>query len=201
MKINALMVPNPITISEKASIGEAIELMKINSIRHLPVISKHKKLKGFVTLADLKQSLIPSMVGDLTLHDIMIKDPITVDPDDDIEIAAQLIYKHKIGGMPVTKDDRVVGIITESDILRAFIDMMGILSASSRIDVIIGDKPSDFQNALQIINDKGGEIISVGQTAQGRSKRTFYIRLNPCRTDIIRDALEDKGFEVVEAID
>ena len=201
MKINALMVPNPITISEKASIGEAIELMKINSIRHLPVISKHKKLKGFVTLADLKQSLIPSMVGDLTLHDIMIKDPITVDPDDDIEIAAQLIYKHKIGGMPVTKDDRVVGIITESDILRAFIDMMGILTASSRIDVVIGDKPSDFQNALQIINDKGGEIINVGQTAQGRSKRTFYFRLNPCRTDILRDALEDKGFEVVEAMD
>ena len=72
MKINALMVPKPITISDNASIGEAIELMKINSIRHLPVISKDKKLKGFVTLADLKQSLIPSMVGDLTLHDIML---------------------------------------------------------------------------------------------------------------------------------
>ena len=201
MKINALMVPNPITITENASIGEAIELMKINSIRHLPVISKQKKLMGFVTLADLKQSLIPSMVGDLSLHDIMIKDPITVDPDDDIEIAAQLIYKHKIGGMPVTKKDRLVGIITETDILRAFIDMMGILSASSRIDVVIGEKPGDFQEALQIINDKGGEIINVGQTAQGRSKRTFYFRLNPCRTDIIRDALEEKGFEVVETMD
>ncbi len=201
MKINALMIPNPITITENASISETIELMKINSIRHLPVVTKHKRLMGFVTLADLKQSLIPSMVGDLSLHDIMIKNPITVDPDDDIEIAAQLIYKHKIGGMPVTKENRVVGIITESDILRAFIDMMGILSASSRIDVVIGDKPSDFQNALQIINDRGGEIINVGQTAQGQSKRTFYFRLNPCRTDIIKDALEEKGFEVVEAMD
>ena len=201
MKISALMVPNPITIAENASISEAIELMKINSIRHLPVISKHKKLMGFVTLADLKQSLIPSMVGDLSLQDIMIKDPITVHPDDDIEIAAQLIYKHKIGGMPVTKAGRLVGIITESDILRAFIDMMGILSASSRIDVVIGEKPIDFQNALQIISDLGGEIISVGQTTQGRSKRTFYFRLNPCRTDIIRDALEEKGFKVVEAMD
>lgn len=201
MKINALMVPNPITITEKASIAEAIELMKINSIRHLPVITAQKKLKGFVTLADLKQGLIPSMVGDLTLHDIMIKDPITVSPDDDIEIAAQLIYKHKIGGMPVTKADRVVGIITESDILRAFIDMMGILSASSRIDVVIGDQSSDFQHALQVINEKGGEIINVGQTTQGQSRRTYYFRLSPCRTDVIRDALEERGFEVVEAMD
>ena len=93
--------------------------MKVNSIRHLPVVSKERKLKGFVTLADLKQGLIPSMVGDISLQDLMVKNPIVVDPDDDIEIAAQLIYKHKIGGMPVIKNDKVVGILTESDILRA----------------------------------------------------------------------------------
>ena len=201
MKISALMVPNPITITENASISEAIELMKVNSIRHLPVVSERKKLKGFVTLADLKQGLIPSMVGDLTLCDLMIKDPITVGPDDDIEIAAQLIYKHKIGGMPVTKKDRLVGIITESDILRAFIDMMGILSASSRIDVVIEDKLGAFKKALQIIHDRGGEIISVGQTAQRGKRRTFFFRLTPCKTDIIRTALEDKGFRVIDAMD
>ena len=201
MKINALMIPNPITITENASIGDAIELMKINSIRHLPVVSKEDRLKGFVTLADLKQGLIPSMVGDLTLQDLMIKDPITVDPDEDIEIAAQLIYKHKIGGMPVTKKDRLVGIITESDILRAFIDMMGILSASSRIDVALEDKPGAFKKALQIIHDNGGEIISVGQIAQKDKKRTFSIRLTPCNTDIIKNALEDNGFDVIDAMD
>ena len=195
------MIPDPITITLGATINDAIDLMKINSIRHLPVVSDKNKLEGFVTLGDLKQGLIPSMVADLSLADLMIKDPIHVDPEDDVEIAAQLIYKHKIGGMPVVKNRTVVGIITGIDILRAFIDMMGILTASSRIDVVIGDKPSDFQNALQIINDRGGEIINVGQTAQGQSKRTYYFRLNPCRTDIIRDALEEKGFEVVEAMD
>jgi acetoin utilization protein AcuB len=95
------------------------------------------------------------MVGDLTLIDLMIKRPITVTPDDDIEIAAQLIYKHKIGGMPVVKNNKPVGIITESDILRAFIDMMGILTASSRIDVVVENKPGAFKKASQIIQDKG----------------------------------------------
>ena len=87
------MIPEPITITTNASISEAIELMKVNSIRHLPVVSRGMKLEGFLTLADLKQGLIPSMLGDLTLQDLMIKDPITVGSDDDIEFAAQLIYK------------------------------------------------------------------------------------------------------------
>jgi len=201
MKINALMIPDPITITEKASVSDAIELMKVNSIRHLPVVSQKKILKGFLTLADLKQGLIPAMVGDLTLTDLMIKKPITVDPDSDIEIAAQLIYKHKIGGIPVVKKNKLVGIITESDILRTFIDMMGILTASSRIDVVIKDEPGSFRKALQIINDNGGDIINVGMTAQQTSKRTYYFRLSVCKTDIIKKALEDSGFEVPDAMD
>jgi acetoin utilization protein AcuB len=201
MKINALMIPDPITITEKASVSDAIELMKVNSIRHLPVVSQKKILKGFLTLADLKQGLIPSMVGDLTLTDLMIKKPITVDPDNDIEIAAQLIYKHKIGGIPVVKKNKLVGIITESDILRAFIDMMGILTASSRIDVVVKDEPGLFKKALQIINDNGGDIINVGMAAQQTSKRIYYFRLSVCKTDIIKKALEDSGFEVADAMD
>lgn len=201
MKISALMVPNPITITENASIHNAIELMKVNSIRHLPVVSKGNRLTGFVTLADLKQGLIPSMVGDLTLEDLMVRDPITVDPDDDVEIAAQLIYKHKIGGMPVTKKGRLVGIITESDILRAFIDMMGILSASSRIDVIIDEKPGAFKKALQVIHDHGGEIINVGQSPQKGKRRTFFFRLKPCKIDNIRTALEAEGYQVLHVMD
>jgi len=138
MKIHSLMIPKPITITEKASISEAIELMKINSIRHLPVVAKKNMLAGLVTLADLKQGLIPSMVAGVTLSDLIIKNPITVHPDDDIEIAAQLIYKHKIGGMPVVKNGKLAGIITGTDILRAFIEMMGMLTARSRIDVVTG---------------------------------------------------------------
>ncbi len=201
MKINALMIPEPITITENASITEALELMKVNSIRHLPVVSADNLLRGFVTLADMKQGLIPSMVGDVSLTDLMIRDPIAVSPDDDIEIAAQLIYKHKISGMPVVQSDRLVGIITESDILRAFIDMMGILTGSSRIDVVMKDAPTAFKEALQIINEAGGDIINVGMTAQQTSRKIYYFRLAACRTDVIKTALEDKGFEVLHAMD
>jgi acetoin utilization protein AcuB len=200
MKIHTLMIPDPITVSTSASISEAIELMKINSIRHLPVVSAGNHLEGFLTLADLKQGLIPSMVGDLSLRDLMIIDPITVDPDEEIEYAAQLIYNHKIGGLPVTKDNKLVGIITATDILRTFIDMMGILSSTSRIDVVIGDRPNDFKKALHIINDNGGDIIHVGMTEQA-GKRIYYFRLSACNTSVIKEALEKEDFKVPAALD
>ena len=201
MKIQSLMIPDPITITADASISDAIELMKTNSIRHLPVISEGRILEGFLTLADLKQGLIPSMLGELTLRDLMIKEPITVDPNDDIETAAQLIYKHKIGGMPVVKEGLVMGIITATDILRAFIDMMGILSATSRIDVAMGVKPDAFNTMTRIIAENGGDIINVGMTALNASKRVYYFRLSACKTDRIKKALEMEGFEVLAAMD
>ena len=95
MIVKDLMVSNPITITSTSSIREAIELMKDKAIRHLPVVTKGNRLRGFITLADLKQGLLPSMLTDVTLSDLMIKDPLTVHPDDDIEIAAHLIYKYK----------------------------------------------------------------------------------------------------------
>lgn len=199
MKIRDLMIPDPITISAAASITAALELMKLNSIRHLPVVSGGGILRGFVTLADLKQGLIPSMVGDVSLSDLMISDPIVVGPEEDIEIAAQLIYKHKIGGMPVVEGRRVVGIITESDILRAFIDMMGILTASSRIDVLMKNEPGALKDALQIINDGGGDIINVGITSHQTGNRIYTFRLTACQTAGIRKTLEDSGFTVTYA--
>ena len=201
MKIRSLMVPDPITINEGASIEDAIDLMKVNSIRHLPVVGAQHRLVGLVTLADLKQGLIPAIMGEASLADLIIRQPITADPDDDIEIAAQLIYKHKISGMPVAKGGRLLGIITESDILRAFIDMMGILTASSRIDVEIGESRRMFQQVLEIINENGGDIINVGMTTRQGSKREYYFRLALCNTKTIKEALEAAGFKVLSAMD
>lgn len=202
MKIHDLMIANPITITANASIQDAIEIMKNNSIRHLPVVSgKKSKLAGFVTLSDLKQGLMPSMLTDVSLEDIIIKNPIVVSPDDDVEIAAQLIYNHKIGGMPVVKKNKVVGIITATDILRTFIDMMGLLTSSSRIDLVVGKEPGAFRNVSNIIHENGGDIINVGMTAQKASKRIYYFRLSSCKTGVIKDALEKEGYKVIDATD
>jgi len=201
MKIRDLMIPDPIAITANASISDAIELMKTNHIRHLPVVSKGRKLEGLVTLADLKQGLIPSMLADVNLKDLMITDPITVSPEDDIETAAQITYKHKIGGLPVTKNSRLVGIITETDMLRAFIDMLGLLAYTSRLDVAAGDKPESLKKMLQIISDHGGDVINVIMTLEKARKRVYHFRLAACKTSLIKKALVNGGFKVLAAID
>ena len=189
---------NPVTVTENTSIQNAIELMKEKGFRHLPVVSKEMKLKGFITLSDLKQGLIPAMVGDLTLSDLMITDPITVAPDDDLETAARLIYEHKISGMPVVVNDKLVGIITESDILRAFIDMMGILTGGSRLDVAVGDQPEAFNQVVEIIREQGGEIVNIGMTAQQSSRRVYTFRLSTQKTTAIEKSLVKAGFQVLK---
>jgi acetoin utilization protein AcuB len=201
MKVKDLMIANPITISPKSSVNEAIELMRSNSIRHLPVVTKGNKLKGFVTLSQLRQGLMPSMLDEVSFSDLIIKTPVTVHPEDDVEIAAQLIYKYKIGGMPVVDEGSLVGIITESDLLRAFIDMMGLLQKSSSLDVVIDNKPGLLRKAFDVIHNNKGQILSVSLGAAKSSSKVHYFRLMPCKTGKMRKALEKEGFEVLDARD
>ena len=201
MRVKDLMISDPITITSRSTISKAIELMKNNSIRHLPVVKKGKKLRGFVTLSDLKQGFMPSMLTDINLADLIIEDPITVHPEEDIEIAAQLIYKYKIGGMPVVENGKLVGIITESDILRAFIELMGLLTDSSRIDVLIGNDPGLLRKVFRIIHDNDGDIISLGLRNSQMSDKIYCFRLSPCRTQKIKQELEKENFKVVATRD
>jgi len=103
--------------------------------------------------------------------------------------------------MPVVKDGRLAGIITASDILRTFINMMGILSATSRIDVVLPDQPGAFKKAMQIIHDNGGDIINVSMTPQRGGERIYYFRLSACKTKSIKKALESADLKVLAALD
>lgn len=198
MRVRSLMIKDPITISDRTSVQEAIHLMQENSIRHLPVQDSSKKLVGFVTLSDMKQGLLPAMVTGVSLADLMIKDPITVHPDADVETAAQIIYQRKIGGIPVVDDtDKMVGIITVTDILGAFINIMGLLTNGTRLDVNVGDEPDGFEKVSRIIHDHGGKIVSVGIAAHRTDKKIYYFRLERCPVEPVVKALQDSKYEVI----
>ncbi len=122
------MTPNPITISPKITLPEAQKLMKQKKIRRLPVEDRGK-LVGIVTLGDLRGAE-PSdastlsifeahyLLAKLTIEKIMTWEPITIRPDATIQQAAQIMLEHKVGGLPVVDNDKLVGMITESDIFR-----------------------------------------------------------------------------------
>ncbi len=122
------MTPNPITVTPKTPLTEAHRIMKEHKIRRLPVVDRDQVV-GIVTLGDIREAS-PSdatslsifelnyLLAQLTLDKVMTRDPLTITSDSNIREAARLMLEHKIGGLPVVDNGKLVGIITESDIFR-----------------------------------------------------------------------------------
>lgn len=125
------MTPNPISIDPQTTLPEAHRLMKECHIRRLPVVD-NGKVVGILTLGDIREAS-PSnatslsifelnyLLAKLTVEKIMTRDPILIAQTATIREAAQLMLEHKIGGLPVVENDKLVGIITESDIFRVLV--------------------------------------------------------------------------------
>ncbi len=194
------MNKNVVTISPDAGLRDAIEMMHRYSIRHLPVVENDTML-GFVTESNLRQYLLTDMLNELTTSDVMIINPITVDSNASIDYAAKLIHEYKIGGLPVLEKRKLVGIITITDILGAFIELLGLLEESTRLDVLLNEKHGSIDDVLKLIRDMGSKIISVGVDTQSSRRRVYYIRLEKSEVGPIIEKIEQKGHKVLSMID
>ncbi|KMP11865.1 hypothetical protein UZ36_02800 [Candidatus Nitromaritima sp. SCGC AAA799-C22] len=139
----------------------------------------------------------------MTVEDYMTQDPMTVTPDTNIEDAALTIYENKIGALPVVQNSNLVGIISIMDMLGLFVDMMGILHSSSRIDVEIGDNPKNLEKVIGIIKAHDLTIISASESPHDHKtgKTVYSFRLDLCETDIVVKKIERAGFNVLVALD
>jgi len=200
VKVKNWMNRNIITISPDAGLKDAIEIMHHHSIRHLPVLDKDKML-GFVTESNLRQYLLTDMINDLSMADVMIINPITIDPNASVDSAARLIYQYKIGGLPVLEKRRLVGIITITDILGAFIELLGLLEESTRMDIVLNEKQGSIDDVLKVIRNLGGRTISVGVDTQSSRKTVYYIRLEKVDIEPIVNAIEAIGHKVLSVIE
>lgn len=200
MKVKNWMAKDIITIGPRASIDEAVKLMHQHSIRHLPVI-EDDSMQGLVTESNLRQYFFPSMVNELSIVDVMIVNPITVDPNTSIDSAAQIIHRYKIGGLPVLEKRQLIGMLTITDILAAFIELFGLLKGSSRLDINLSEKGGTLDDVLRLIREMGGKVISVGVEALTSKKKVYYIRLEKGDLSSIVRALEDEDHKVVSILD
>jgi len=197
MKVKNWMITEVITASPEDTVEDAIQLMRRFSIRHLPIV-ENGKLVGLVTESNLRAYLSSEKLQ-LPLKEIMILNPITIDPETSIDEAARIIYKYKIGGLPVITEGKLVGIITITDILEAFIELMGLLKSSSRLDVI--PKKDNLDEVLEIIKKGGGKIISIGMDVNLNGEKIYFIRLEKIALDKIASDLETLGHKVVSLVE
>ena len=212
MIVEEIMTRKVITIKSSDTLYKAQGLMVKNSIRHLPVV-QGKELEGIITESDIRGAFVQTTNGSskvtvldpkqMKVADFMTREPQTVQPDTNSEDAALLIYKNKIGSLPVVDDEKLVGIISILDMLGLFIDLMGIIHSSSRVDVVMDKDPNNFEAVSKIIHDHGLNIISVGMApyAKSKKKQVYFFRLDLCETASLVKKVEKAGFKVLNAID
>ena len=138
-EVRQWMTAPPVVVTAQTSLLDAYQYMNENDIRRLPVVTRDNMLVGILTMSDIQRTIPLFFQGadlatDLLLNDqkvqqVMTQDPITIDPDDTIRDAAELMLEYQISGLPVVENGRVVGVITESDIFRLVVKSWGELVA------------------------------------------------------------------------
>ena len=208
MLVGERMTRRPITIGEDASVNEALEVMHREHIRRLPVVDKHGQLVGIVSELDLLKvspspatSLsiyeIPYLLARIKMRDIMTRDVITVTEDTPLEEAARIMADNKIGGLPVMRDGRLVGIITETDIFKTFLEMLGGRESGIRITLEVPERKGMLAKITGKIAEIGGNIVALG-TLMGEdpSTREVTIRVSDVTKEDLVAAIEGLGEEI-----
>ncbi len=207
MYVRDYMSTDPVIIGPNDSVGDALELLKDHSIRRLPVVSKGK-LIGLVTNTDLIKAS-PSPATSLSIHeinylypkikikDIMTKDVVTIGPDEAIEEAAVLMREKKLGTLVVVDKNNLLGIITESDLFKAFIDVFNFDRPGIKIVVSFEDKIGELGKLTSLISSMDILIISLIITYSKDGKAVITMRLKTEQKDPVVKELEKSGYAVI----
>ena len=201
------MTSNPITISKDTPIFQALEIIRTHKIRHLPVV-KDGRLIGLVTERGLLR-VSPSPATTLSVYELnyilakvtvaeaMIKNPIVVGPNLPIEEAALLMREHKVGCLPVVEGDRVVGIITQTDMVETLVRLFGLRKAGSRIVVEAVDRIGVLNEITELCKRRGINIRSLATFEREPGVYHLTFRLGIPEAQELKEDLEKAGYKVV----
>ncbi len=173
MLVSRRMSSPVITVSENTPIMEALDLMRRQQIRRTPVVDKKGKMIGIVTDNDLKNAgpseattlsvwEVNYLLAKLLVKDVMTKKVLTVTEDTPIEEAAYIMAENKIGGLPVMRDKELVGLITETDLFKIFLELMGARDAGVRVTAFVPNKQGELAVLTQAVSEAGGNFVSLG---------------------------------------
>ena len=165
MLVLVAMTARPVTVSPEATVAAAVSAMRRGRFRHLPVVSGGE-LVGVVAQRDLETSpgapveAVESL-GDRPVAEVMTSQPVTVWPDEPVEVAARLLVEHAVGCLPVVADEGLVGILTESDLFSVLLRLLGAGEPSSRITLVLPDVPGALGRAMTVVGELGVNLLTV----------------------------------------
>ena len=190
MYVKNCMTPDPISIKPSEEVNFALHLLKKHGFRQLPVI-KNDLLVGVITERDLRGVLNQP---NLAIESVMTPQPITISEEATVESAAQIIRNRKINALPViSKDDKIVGIITVTDILDGLINLLRFHEGPERIQLKMS-KGVDLFEVIRLLQVYSEKVVSF--TSASEDNLLYYFWVINCDYDKLDSKLKEKGIDV-----
>jgi acetoin utilization protein AcuB len=190
-----------ITIHPETSMKDALELMEREHVHRLPVVDKKGKLVGIISERELYKEY-PSeattlsvwelnyLLKEITIEKLMTRDVTTVTEDTPLEEAARIMVDKDFSGIPVVRDDKVVGMITETDLFKIFLEMLGARNPGVRLTVLMPETPGALMKVTEAIFKIGGNIEAVGTfLGDSTANREITIKVEDVEMEALREAV------------
>ena len=196
-----------ITVSPDLPITEALTLLKRNKIRRAPVV-KRGKMVGIITIADIMNASpsqatslsiweVNYLVSKITVEAVMTKKVLTVQEDIPIEDAAKLMADTKVGGLPVMRGKEIVGMITETDLFKVFLELMGARQMGVRVSYLMVNRAGEIAKVSKVLYENGGNILSLGTFAgETQSNVLVTMKIEGIELEKLRSLLEPIVVEI-----
>lgn len=183
-----------ITVHPNMPVQDALNMMKKEKVRRFPVVDKHGHMIGLVCETDLLNASpseatslsiweINYLLSRLTVEKVMTREVITVTEDTPLEEAARIMADRRVGGLPVMRDGEVVGMITETDLFKIFLELLGAREPGARLSVLVANSPGELARLSKAIFDAGGNIMSLG-TFLGESSENIEMVMKVDGVDV-----------------
>jgi acetoin utilization protein AcuB len=201
------MTPDVFTVSPDTTIADALNITRSHRIRHLPVV-RDGRLVGLVTDRDLRLAMPPiwaeqrdelkRALHTRTVGEVMVTSIITASPVTPVEEAAKLLYENRIGCLPIMDGEELVGILTETDLLRAFVELFGTHQPSSRVEVKMPNKPGELARVVRLVGIEHKINITglVLPPTDTETESVAIMHLQTLNPRPVIDALRKLGYQV-----
>jgi acetoin utilization protein AcuB len=210
MLVRETMTRNPITTTADTPVPDALRLMRGRKVRRLPVLDSHGKLVGIVSDKDLLYASpspattlavweIPELLNKIKVETVMTREVITATEDTPLEEAARIMADHRIGALPIMQDKTLVGIITETDLFKALLQLLGGRRPGVRLSVSVPNSKGMLAKVATAIFGAGGDIVGLGLSELQGSGDTQY-RITFKVQDVPLDKLVEAVRPVVQEI-
>lgn len=209
MDVRAYMTTSVVSVTGDVRVLEVLDMMKAHRVRRVPVV-KGTKLIGLMT-EQLVAEHMPSQATSLSVHelnylltkttvsDMMQTNVVTISPDALLEEAAVVMRENRVSVLPVLENDSLVGIITETDIFEAFIDILGYYRPGIRLVIELSDEVGEFERVLTLLKE---QHINIDQIAvyHENNKAQVVLQLASTKLDDVKTMLENAGYPVLSAM-